>query len=202
MCSCSVVWLTFCFRWSGLISIKLKETKMKKLFLLSAIAGVFAFSSVKAQTRDVAMSGPKLGIGAEFAFPMGDFGDATDFGYGASLSYLHPIAAGLSITGNAGYINFKSKEILGQTFNSGFIPVKAGLRYYAAENFYIGGELGAAFTTEDNGSTAFAYSPGIGIEFPVADKGAIELGARYEGWKYDGGTNSFIGLRLAYNFGL
>ena len=175
---------------------------MKKLFILSAIAGVFAFSSVKAQTRDVAMSGPKLGIGAEFAFPMGDFGDFYNLGYGASLSYLHPIASSLSITGNAGYINFKSKEdVFGNTYNAGSIPVKAGLRYYAAENFYIGGELGAAFSTEDNGKTAFAYSPGIGIEFPVADKGAVELGARYEAWSNDG-TAGFLGLRLAYNFGL
>ena len=174
---------------------------MKKLFLLSAIAGVFAFSSVKAQTRDVAMSGPKLGIGAEFAFPMGDFGDVMDFGYGASLSYLHPIASGLSVTANAGYISFKSKEVFGQTYNMGTIPVKAGLRYYPAQNFYIGGELGAAFSTEDNVGTSFAYSPGIGIEFPVADKGAVELGARYEAWSNDG-TAGFLGLRLAYNFGL
>lgn len=174
---------------------------MKKLILLTAVAGFFAFSNVNAQTKDVGMTGTKLGIGADFAFPMGDFGDLTDFGFGGSLAAQFPIANKLSLTGSAGYLNFKSKEIAGVTFNSSFIPVKAGARFYAAENFYIGAELGASFPTED-GSTGFAYAPGVGIEFPVADNGAIELGARYEGWKYDGGTSSFLGLRLAYNFGL
>lgn len=177
---------------------------MKKLFLLTAIAGLFAVSSVKAQ--DAAMSGPKLGIGAEFAFPMGDFGDSHKFGVGGSLQYQHPIASKLNLTGSAGYLNFTGKEVteLGITYKApalGFIPVKAGLRYFLAENIYVGGELGAVFSTEDGMGTAFAYSPGIGVEFPVADKSTIELGGRYEGWSNDG-TLSFIGLRLAWNFGL
>lgn len=175
---------------------------MKKLLLLTAIAGFFTFSNVNAQTKDVGMTGTKLGIGADFAFPMGDFGDVNDFGFGGSLGVQFPVANKVNLTGSAGYLNIKSKEIAGMTSNLGYIPVKAGARFFVAENFYIGGELGASFSTEDNGKTAFAYAPGIGIEFPVADNGAIELGARYEGWKYDGGTNSFLGLRLAYNFGL
>ncbi|HMI02297.1 MAG TPA: hypothetical protein VK541_07440 [Pedobacter sp.] len=174
---------------------------MKKLILLTAIAGIFAFSSVKAQ--DAAMSGPKLGIGVEFGFPMGDFGDGYNLGYGGSLTYQHPIASKLNLTGNAGYLNFQSKDIPGLgKINSGFIPVKAGLRYFLAENIYVGGELGAVFSTGDgDGGTAFAYAPGVGVEFPVADKSTIELGGRYEGWSNDG-TSSFIGLRLAWNFGL
>lgn len=174
---------------------------MKKLFLLTALAGVFAFSNVKAQ--DPAMQGKKLGIGAEFAFPMGDFGEFSDFGYGGSLMYQHPVSEKFKVTGSAGYLNFKSKEnFVGVTLNSGYIPVKAGARYYIAENFFAGGELGAVFSTESGGGTAFAYTPGIGVEFPVADNGAVELGARYEGWSANGGTSSFIGLRAAFNFGL
>ena len=173
---------------------------MKKVFLLTAIAGMFAFSNVKAQ-KDVAMTGPKLGIGVDFAFPMGDFGDVYNFGVGGSLLYQHPVASNLNITGSAGYLSFKAKDEFGGG-TSGSIPVKAGLRYFLAENFFVNGELGAAFSTEDNGSTAFAYSPGIGIEFPVSNGGAIELGARYEGWSANSNTSSFIGLRLAYNFGL
>jgi len=177
---------------------------MKKLFLLTAIAGLFAFSSVKAQ--DAAMSGPKLGIGADFAFPMGDFGDGYKFGVGGSLLYQHPIADKLNVTGSAGYLNFTGKEvdILGTKFKNpalGFIPVKAGLRYFLAENIFVNGEVGAVFGTKDGTGTAFAYSPGVGVEFPVADKSTIELSGRYEGWSNDG-TLSFIGVRLAWNFGL
>jgi len=175
---------------------------MKKLILLTAVAGFFAFSNVNGQTKDVGMTGTKLGIGADFAFPMGDFSKGADFGFGGSLAAQFPVSNKLNLTGSAGYLNFKSKEIAGVTYNTASIPVKAGARFYAAENFYIGAELGAAFPTKGGGSTAFAYAPGVGVEFPVADNGAIELGARYEGWKYDGGTSSFLGLRLAYNFGL
>ena len=179
---------------------------MKKVFLLTAIAGLFAFSSVKAQ-KDVAMTGPKLGIGAEFAFPMGDFGDVYNLGFGGSLLYQHPVAANLNLTGSAGYTTFTGKkyEAGGVTIkakDAGFIPVKAGARYFVAENFYIGGELGAAFSTADGGKTAFAYAPGIGIEFPVSDGGAIELGGRYEGWSANSTTSSFIEVRLPYNLGL
>ncbi len=171
---------------------------MKKLLLLTAIAGLFAFTSVNAQTRT-----PKLSLGAEFAFPMGDFGDATDFGFGGSLQYQHPVAESLSITGSAGYLNFKSKkDILGNTYSFGTIPVKAGARYYFGENFFAAGELGAAISTEKGGSTGFIYAPGVGVDFPVSDTGSIELGARYEGWSQKGGTSGFIGLRLAYNFGI
>jgi len=177
---------------------------MKKLLLLTAVAGLFAFSSVNAQV----IKSPKLSLGAEFGFPVGDSGDGTDFGFGGSLQYQHPVAENLLVTGSAGYLNFKGKDfdfggvtIKGE--NSGYIPVKAGARYYFGENFFVNGELGAAFSTKSGsgGSTAFVYSPGAGVEFEVSDKSSLELGARYEGWSKTG-TFSFIGLRAAFNFGL
>jgi len=148
------------------------------------------------------MGGSKIGVGADFAFPMGDFGDLMDFGVGGSLNFQAPIASKLNFIGEAGYLSFKSKEFAGQTFSIGTVPVKAGVRYFLAENFYAQGQVGAAFSTEENGKTGFLYAPSVGVEFPVADKMAIDFGARYEGWSYSGGTNSFIGLRAALNFGL
>jgi hypothetical protein len=73
-------------------SLNFKQKIMKKLFLLTAIAGIFAMSNVSAQTKDPAMTGSKLGIGAEFAFPTGDFGDVYKLGYGGSLQFQTPIA--------------------------------------------------------------------------------------------------------------
>lgn len=172
---------------------------MKKLFLLTAVAGLFAFSNVNAQTKS-----PKLSLGAEFAFPMGDFGDVFNLGYGGSLQYQHPVAENLLVTGSAGFTNFQTKEIAGTKMNSGFIPVKVGARYYFGEYFFGAAEVGAAFGTKDGSGTRFAYTPGIGVDFPVSDTGSIELGARYEGWSKGDAlvAPSFIGLRLAYNFGL
>lgn len=170
---------------------------MKKLLLLTAVAGLFAFSSVNAQTKT-----PRLSVGAEFGFPMGNFGDVFNFGYGGSLQYQHPVAPSILLTGSAGYTEFTTKKVAGLSYGMGAIPLKAGGRYYFGENFFASAELGASISTETDGDTGFIYSPGIGIDYPVSDKGSVELGARYEGWSYSGGTNGFIGLRLAYNFGL
>jgi opacity protein-like surface antigen len=174
---------------------------MKKLLLLTAITGLLTFSSASAQ-KDPAMSGPKLGVGVEFGLPVGDFGDVYNLGVGGSLLYQHPLSGNLNFTASAGYISFSNEDNALIDIKTAAIPVKAGLRYFFAENFYGGAELGAAFSTEDGGGTAFAYSPGIGVEFPVADKAAIDLGVRYEGWSKNSHTNSFIGIRAAFNFGL
>ncbi len=185
---------------------------MKRLILTTAIVGILGFSSAYAQKKDPAMSGSKLGIGAEFAFPTGNSGDAYDFGYGGSLQFQKPIANSLNFTASAGYLNFKGKEyaygpvtVAAKDFSA--VPLKAGLRYFVAENVYLGGELGAAIGTSDGAGTAFAYAPSVGVEFPVSNKGSIDLGARYEGWSNKTNNSylpvkNFVGLRLAYNFGL
>lgn len=185
---------------------------MKKLLLsLALVAGLGL--AANAQTKDPAMNGSKIGVGADFAFPMGDFGDAYNFGVGGSLNFQAPIANKLNFVGEAGYLSFTGKEYttLGVTVKAptfGTIPVKAGLRYFLAENFYAQGQVGAAISTEENGKTGFLYAPSLGVEFPVADKMSIDFGARYEGWTGQPNginstrTNSFIGLRAALNFGL
>lgn len=179
---------------------------MKKLLLSFALLAGLGLAA-NAQTKDPAMSGSKIGVGADFAFPMGDFGDAYNFGVGGSLNFQAPIASKLNFVGEAGYLKFTGKEFneMGLSFkypSVGFVPLKAGVRYFLAENFYAQGQVGAAIATGDDASgTAFLYAPSLGVEFPVADKMAIDFGARYEGWSKNG-TSSFIGLRAALNFGL
>ena len=82
---------------------------MKKLLLLTAIAGLLTFSSAYAQ-KDPAMSGPKLGVGVEFGLPVGDFGNAYNLGVGGSLLYQQPISTNLNFTASAGYINFSNES--------------------------------------------------------------------------------------------
>ncbi|MET4140863.1 hypothetical protein [Pedobacter sp. UYP1] len=180
---------------------------MKRLFLLAAIAGVFAFSDVCAQT----VKGSRLGIGAEFAVPVGDLSNGVKFGYGGSLQFQTPIANKLNFTASAGYLRFKGKDYLTSYYpgtysweeggSAGVIPVKIGVKYFVADNIYAGGEVGAAFATGEGSGTAFIYSPGVGIEFPFANKKSLDLGVRYESWNQDGALG-FFGLRVAYNFGL
>ncbi|KIO77333.1 hypothetical protein TH53_10010 [Pedobacter lusitanus] len=180
---------------------------MKKLFLLTAIAGVFAFGNVSAQK----IKGPKLGIGADFAIPVGNLSNGYKFGYGGSLLFQTPIAPKLNFTASAGYLSMVGKtldfyygnySLSGKVPNSNVIPVKVGARYFVTDSFYAGGEVGAAFVSEDgDNGTAFAYAPGIGLELPLANKKAVDLGVRYEGWSKNSSVG-FFGLRVAYNFGI
>jgi len=174
---------------------------MKRLLLI-----LFTFATItttKAQTGDPAMEGPKFGIGADFAFPIGSFKDQANYGVGGSLLYQHPVSENLSITGNVGYLKFNGKKtILNLNYSEGFIPIKAGARYFLAENIYGGAELGVSISTASgNGSgTSFIYVPAVGVAFPVSDKGVVDLGIRYESWTRSSSTRSFIGIRAGYNF--
>ncbi len=175
---------------------------MKKLLLSLALVAGLGLAVNAQDKKDPAMGGAKIGVGADFAFPMGNFANGTDFGVGGSLNFQTPIASQLNFVGEAGYLSFMSKKnILGNTTSFGTIPLKAGLRYFLAENFYAQGQVGAAISTATGGGTSFLYAPSVGVEFPVADKMAIDLGARYEGWS-NNGSLSFIGIRAALNFGM
>lgn len=174
---------------------------MKSALFLIVFASIFSFTQSYAQVRG--QDGPKLGIGADFAFPQGSYGDRADFGAGVSLLYQHPVSARLNITGNVGYLRFTGEgTYVNLKFKEGFVPIKAGARYFVSENIYGAGEVGVVFSTA-NGSgsgTAFVYTPGLGVVFPVSDSGNIDLGARYERWTRSNGTISLIGIRAGYNF--
>ena len=95
---------------------------------------------------------------------------------------MAPIRNGSSIVGEADYISFSSKEILGQTFSRGTVPLKVGVRHYITPGFYTQGQIGVAISTEGDNSiwkTGFLYAPSLGVELPVADKMAVDFGARY-----------------------
>ncbi|HMG07790.1 MAG TPA: hypothetical protein VK609_04730 [Mucilaginibacter sp.] len=75
------------------------------------------------------------------------------------------------------------------------IPVKLGIKYFVADNLYLGGEAGAGFAFEQWG-TSFLWSPSVGFAF----KNGIDLSVKYEDYTNDKATKN-IALRLAYGFG-
>jgi len=166
---------------------------MKKFLLAVAlIAGVSVGSFAQSKSDD----GGKFSIGVEAGLPVGSSSDFYSFGIGGSLKYAQPIADATAFTISAGYTSFMGKTILGvKVPAAGFVPVKAGIKYNFAEAFYGEAQVGAAFSTQSGGGTAFAYSPGIGYNFG----GGVDLGVRYEGWSHDG-TFSQVAARLAYSF--
>jgi len=179
---------------------------MKKLIftLLAAIA----FSASFAQSKS-GSNGAKLSVGLDFGVPTGNWSNNYSIGFGGSGKAELPVSSAFNFTITAGYINYYTKggaktirEFFGASTYDGFIPVKAGGKYFFSPNFYGEAEVGARFGTNNNSGTAFIYAPGLGVSFPVSDKHDIDFGARYEGWSQDGGNIGQVAFRIAYKFGL
>jgi len=172
---------------------------MKKVLLALLVLGVTACSSFAQTGKANKSENGKFSIGVDAGIPTGSASDFYNFGIGGSIKYDLPIATSTFFTISAGYTALLVKSEFkdaGFKSSNGFIPVKAGLKYYFnGEGFFGEGQLGAAFSTESGGGTAFLYAPGIGYTF---DEG-FEAGVRYEGWSHDG-TIGQVAVRLAYCF--
>jgi hypothetical protein len=154
-----------------------------------------------------------IGIGAEIGLPSGNFSGISGIGLGASVKADLPITTDFALTVNAGFMNFFGKR--NQIFkvqDLTYIPVKAGLKYQLGESFYAEGQLGAALPLNNGQKTLFVWSPGIGNQFKLSGENKLDLGIRYEAWTGKNNTNimglnntntkGFVGLRVAYVFGL
>ncbi len=174
---------------------------MKKYYLTLALLGSVMFGCLAQTTSSTtATSGrsSKFSIGVDAGRPVGKASDVYNFAIGGSLKYDALIATDLFVTFSGGYESFLVKNSLKSQLgisNSGYIPLKAGLKYYFSEGFFGEGQLGIAIATQSNGGTAFAYAPGIGYTFD----GGFEAGLRYEDWSKNG-TIGQVALRLAYGF--
>jgi hypothetical protein len=170
---------------------------MKKLLLVLAVLGGTAVSCFAQSSGGTA----KFSIGVDAAIPTGTSSDIYNAGFGGSIKYEAPAATNLYVTVSAGYEAFMVKSeftSLGIKSSYGFVPLKAGLKYYFMEDgtgFFGEAQIGAAISTESGGGTAFAYAPGLGYTVD----GGFEAGVRYEGWSKDGTFGQFA-LRLAYRF--
>lgn len=200
---------------------------MKNTFKISALILAFAGLGLgaKAQTTTTTTSttsstttpgGIRYSIGVDAGIPVGNFKDNYKWNLGGSVQADIPLYKNqLFATVNAGYNNIFGKKDIGGIANLDapdfhLIPVKAGLKFFPVENFYVQGEAGAAFLLNKsdvgaNKSTAFVYAPQIGVQFPVSAGSFIDAGVRYEATtKYASGVDAskvnFIGVRVAYGF--
>lgn len=177
---------------------------MKKILLLVGALALFSINSFAQTGKDI-----KLNIAIDGDIPVGSASDAYSFGIGATAKVEVPIASGAYFTANAGFTNMMySKRVKNLLRDFGenssgrnFIPLEAGVKYYFTKQFYGEGQIGAAIGAKSGVGTAFAYTPGIGFVLPVSDGNAVDLGFRYESWNKDGSL-AFLGLRVAYKFGL
>jgi hypothetical protein len=172
---------------------------MKKLLTIITLIGGIAFTSAAQSTMTSGSSfadKSRFSIGLEAGLPVGGASGVYNAALGGSLKYETPIAAGTLFTISGGYTSFLEKAGFGNGGSVGFVPLKAGIKYYLNQGFYVEGQAGATFYVGSGGSyNYFAYSPGLG--FTVSRN--FDIGVRYEGWVHTV-TVGQIAFRAAYNF--
>ena len=155
----------------------------------------FLNSSVNAQSKETPgdSKATRLGVGFNIGLPTDD---AYNLAIGGDLRLQADFTSNVSGILTAGYTNYSVKAT---DANLGYVPVKAGIKVFPVERFYLSGEIGAAFGT-DNQGTAFVFAPGIG----VGTNTGIDFGLRYEGMSKSNGFNNpnQVALRIAYGFNL
>jgi hypothetical protein len=165
-------------------------------FFAAGVAALFITLNANAQTKEPAGDSrdTRLGFGLSVGIPTND---AYNIAVGGDLRLQKDFYSNISGILSLGYTNFSVKDDLGGG-SIGYVPLKAGIKFFPTERFYFSGEVGAAFGTDEGQGTAFVYAPGIGIGF---NKG-IDLGLRYEGFSQNGGNLGQVALRVAYGFNL
>ncbi|HTN36139.1 MAG TPA: hypothetical protein VL053_03640 [Arachidicoccus sp.] len=157
-------------------------------------------------------TGIQLSVGPQASLPIGSFKDAYDWSIGGSVQADFPVLKNdLYVVVNAGYNNFFAKDGVGTGTDLQVVPVSAGLKYYfPSTNLYIQGTAGAGFIANKDDlaadkSASFTYSPQIGYLLNIGGKNALDFAVKFESDSkiYEAGkTSNFLGLRVAYNFGL
>jgi len=200
---------------------------MKTTFKISALVLAFAGFALgaKAQTTTTSTTSSKtstgpngivLSVGVDAGIPTGNLNNSYNWNIGGSVQADIPVIPHqLFVTVNAGYNSIQGKKNIGgvtglDATNIQLLPVKAGLKFFPINHFYIQGEAGAAFLLNksdlnDDKSTAFVYAPQVGVQFPLGGKSYIDAGVRYEATTkfnsaIDDSKVNFIGLRVAYAF--
>lgn len=174
---------------------------MKKFITIALVFCAFIFTKAQEGFH-------KIGIGAEIAFPMGDFGKGFSTGFGGTGKVFYGLNEKSDITGTIGYLHFGIKD---DEFISGhisMIPLQFGYRYDFG-GFYAEPQLGLMFmsskvelkgfagafgnTSGTASETKFSLAIGGGYEF-----GSWDIGARYQILDHA----NFLGIRVGYNFSL
>jgi hypothetical protein len=167
---------------------------MKKFYLLFIVV-LISSTSLFAQRQGIS-------IGGNVVFPVGDWAEVAEIGFGGSATYEHPLGKNVLGVIYSGYTSFGSTE---EGFSWTMIPLLAGVKAYLGykQDWYIAGLLGANFITAetafgDASSTEFAGNANFGYEFKTAENGALDISA---GFVFIN-EMSYIGARVAYIFKL
>lgn len=179
---------------------------MKRIFAI-VLASVFMTASGFAQKGN-----NKIGVGADVAFPTGDFGESFKTGFGGYVRGMYGIGTAGQVTFTTGYTGYKMKESSDELkVTTGIIPLLLGYRHnfsgFFAEPQIGYGIYSSKITTDieeleilegTDSEGAFTWAANVGYIFN--DK--IEVSARYQSGHKDGTSMGLFGVRVGYNFSL
>lgn len=132
-------------------------------------------------------------IGLDLAIPASNL---KGYSIGAGIDALgqYMVTDKVGITADAGYTALFPKS---GGKNLGIIPIRAGIRFYPTDNFYLAGKAGVGIITiPGDNYTSTAYSFGGGYMLSRA----ADLGVTYDGYS-KAGSFGLVNLRIAYKFG-
>ncbi|MCH2214288.1 MAG: porin family protein [Flavobacteriales bacterium] len=190
---------------------------MKKLFGLLMLVAAFTFAANNANAQESFGS-----AGLEIALPIGDFGDAANLGIGGSGNFEIGLSDQFAVLAHAGVLFYSVDdiEILGTTIETSItqIPLQVGGRYYLSEQkegLFLSGLVGVHINStsandESDSTTDLSFAPEVG--FFLNEN--ISLSLRYQfitsevetidpvtfETTTENQTNSYLGVRAAYNF--
>lgn len=111
--------------------------------------------------------GSELSVGADFAFPIGDFSNSHKVGYGGTLKYAYNFTNELAFVFQTGFIQFIDKQGENGAYSYKYaalkqVPIKTGVRVSFNE-LYFEPQIGVSLLSSNGASTsAFTYSGTIG----------------------------------------
>lgn len=128
---------------------------------------------------------------------------------GGDVTLYQPVTNNLVATFSAGYTHMNRQYISTYGIMDGHgnvyynnnltvrnvAPVKAGLRVFLGDMFYLGGEAGVAFASKRN--TTFIYSLSLGFKF----KNGLDIGTKYENYG-NRLVQDALSVKLGYHFNL
>jgi hypothetical protein len=177
-------------------------------WIAAAAAIVILATGTQAQAQTTTRRGTdsknvfRLGLGLEGGYVTKNF---SNFELGGTARLQYDLANNISLTLTPGFYHFFAKDGEAQVTEKGIytndlnmIPVKAGIKSFFAQNFYISAEAGAGFELNHAKETKLILSPGLGY---AGNKG-FDLGLRYENFSGNHSNYGIIGLRVAYGFKL
>jgi hypothetical protein len=128
--------------------------------------------------------------------------------FGIEGNVIKPLSSNVEATFSVGYSHafrnnqeyFHTSDPLYSSVGYGYdytkrdvVPVKAGLRLYLGNLFYLGGEAGVAFASGSN--TSFVYTPSMGVKF----KNGIDVGVKYDNYS-NYKIEDVLSVKVGYHF--